>query len=108
MRLLQNDRGEVAGAVGSFTDVTSLVLANEKIALGTDTVKNAMSAQHIRYMKADWTNRNPEVSRLLARYQRSGVPLYVFFPGSGKPAVVLPQLLSKEKVLTAFKAAQGS
>ncbi|QQD18602.1 protein-disulfide reductase DsbD [Spongiibacter nanhainus] len=82
--------------------------ANEKIALGTDTVKNAMSTQHIRYMKADWTNRNAEVSRLLAHYQRSGVPLYVFFPGSGKPAVVLPQLLSKEKVLTAFKAAQGS
>ncbi|WP_374961672.1 protein-disulfide reductase DsbD family protein [Spongiibacter tropicus] len=81
--------------------------ANEKVALGTDTIKDAMAAQHIRYMKADWTNRNAEVSRLLARYKRSGVPLYVFFPGDGKAAVVLPQLLSKEKVLTPFQAAQG-
>ncbi|WP_037508469.1 protein-disulfide reductase DsbD family protein [Spongiibacter tropicus] len=82
--------------------------ANEKVALGTDTIKNAMAAQHIRYMKADWTNRDAEVSRLLARYKRSGVPLYVFFPGDGKAEVVLPQLLSKEKVLTAFQASQGS
>lgn len=82
--------------------------ANEKVALGTDTIKNAMAAQHIRYMKADWTNRDAEVSRLLARYKRSGVPLYVFFPGDGKAEVVLPQLLSKEKVLTAFQAGQGS
>jgi thiol:disulfide interchange protein DsbD len=82
--------------------------ANEKVALGTDTIKNAMTAQHIRYMKADWTNRDAEVSRLLARYKRSGVPLYVFFPGDGKAEVVLPQLLSKEKVLTAFQAGQGS
>ncbi|WP_289083582.1 protein-disulfide reductase DsbD [uncultured Spongiibacter sp.] len=82
--------------------------ANEKVALGTDTIKNAMTAQHIRYMKADWTNRDAEVSRLLARYRRSGVPLYVFFPGDGKAEVVLPQLLSKEKVLTAFKVGQGS
>ena len=82
--------------------------ANEKVALGTDTIKNAMTAQHIRYMKADWTNRDAEVSRLLARYKRSGVPLYVFFPGDGKAEVVLPQLLSTEKVLTAFQAGQGS
>jgi PAS domain S-box-containing protein len=33
VRLLTNDRGTVTGAVGTFTDVTSFVLANEKIAL---------------------------------------------------------------------------
>jgi two-component system response regulator HydG len=32
VRLLRGADGEIAGAVGSFTDVTSLVLANEKIA----------------------------------------------------------------------------
>jgi PAS domain S-box-containing protein len=32
VRLLRDDNGGVSGAVGSFTDVTSLVLANEKIA----------------------------------------------------------------------------
>jgi len=33
VRLLRDDGGEIAGAVGSFMDVTSLVLANEKIAV---------------------------------------------------------------------------
>ena len=80
--------------------------ANEKIALGTDTIKSAMSAQHIRYVKADWTHRDAEVSRLLAKYGRSGVPLYVYFPGDGQE-VVLPQLLSKQTVLTVFATPSG-
>lgn len=33
VRLLRDDQGEIAGAVGSFMDVTSLMRANEKIAL---------------------------------------------------------------------------
>ncbi len=33
VRIIRDDQGRAIGAVGSFTDVTSLVLANEKIAL---------------------------------------------------------------------------
>ena len=33
VRLIRNDQDRVVGAVGSFTDVTSLVIANEKIAI---------------------------------------------------------------------------
>ncbi len=102
---LKSDGGPI------FLDVTAdwciTCKANERVALDTDVVKAAMAERHIRYMVADWTRRDAEVSRLLAQYNRSGVPLYVYFPGGGKPAVVLPQLLSKEKVLAAFNNPQA-
>ena len=35
VRLLQDEHARLIGAVGSFTDVSSLVIANEKIAPST-------------------------------------------------------------------------
>lgn len=101
---LQNDGGAI------FLDVTAdwciTCKANERLVLDTDLVKNTMADQHIRYMVADWTRRDAEVSRLLARYNRSGVPLYVYFPGNGKAPVVLPQILNKDMMISTFTDAQ--
>ena len=55
-------------------------------------------------LKADWTNRAPEISRMLASFDRSGVPLYLLYPRSqngsaaGGPSV-LPQILTERAVL---------
>jgi thiol:disulfide interchange protein/DsbC/DsbD-like thiol-disulfide interchange protein len=73
-------------------------LVNERVALSTQAVKAAFSAGDIAYLKGDWTNRNPEITRMLERYGRSGVPLYLLYPGSGEP-VVLPQILTAATVL---------
>ena len=101
---LQNDGGAI------FLDVTAdwciTCKANERLVLDTDLVKSTMADQHIRYMVADWTSRDAEVSRLLARYNRSGVPLYVYFPGGGKAPVVLPQILNKDMIISTFTDAQ--
>ena len=35
-------------------------------------------------IRADWTNRNPEITKLLAKFGSSGVPLYVLFPAGGQ------------------------
>jgi thiol:disulfide interchange protein len=79
-------------------------LVNEKIALSQDSVIATFKRTGITYLKGDWTNRDEEITRILAEFGRSGVPLYVFYPaGTGKSAnpVVLPQLLTPEIVETA-------
>ena len=73
-------------------------LVNERVALSTEAVKSAFSAGNIAYLKGDWTNRNPEITRILERHGRSGVPLYLLYSGGDEP-VVLPQILTAATVL---------
>lgn len=73
-------------------------LVNERTALASPAVRDAMAARRITYLKGDWTNQNPEITRLLARNGRSGVPLYLLYPGRGE-AIVLPQLLTEASLL---------
>ena len=54
-------------------------LVNERTALSTESVRAALSGKNVVYLKGDWTNRNPEITRLLERFGRSGVPLYVLY-----------------------------
>jgi len=78
-------------------------LVNEKVALSSDEVKQAFAARKISYLVADWTNRNPEITKLLAANARSGVPLYLYYaPGASTP-VVLPQVLTASEIVSAVR-----
>lgn len=79
-------------------------LANERVALSTDAVRGRMKQLGMAYLKGDWTRRDDAITRYLAQYGRSGVPLYVYYPANGDPRV-LPQLLTPETVLAEFDAA---
>jgi thiol:disulfide interchange protein DsbD len=84
-------------------------LANEKAALDRDEVRAAMRAKNITYLKGDWTNRDEDISALLTRHGRSGVPLYLFYPrGSLGPAQLLPQILTPGLLTQAFSAVPDS
>ena len=123
---LERDRGEPAGAPQSasaarterftqarldellaaqrpvFVNMTAAwcitCLVNERAALSSEAVQAAFAAKDIAYLKGDWTNRNPEITRLLEKHGRSGVPLYLLYAGGGEP-VVLPQILTPATVL---------
>ena len=73
-------------------------LVNERTALSTEAVREALAGKNVAYLKGDWTNRNPEITRLLERFGRSGVPLYVLYR-QGREPVVLPQILTPSLVL---------
>jgi len=73
-------------------------LVNERTALSAHSVREAFADKGIAYLKGDWTNRNPEITRLLERFGRSGVPLYVLYR-NGREPVVLPQILTRSLVL---------
>ncbi|MCP8897750.1 protein-disulfide reductase DsbD family protein [Gilvimarinus xylanilyticus] len=92
---------------GVFVNLTAdwclTCLANERITLNTDEIEAAFERYDIATLKGDWTNHDPAITELLEQYQRSGVPLYLWFaPGSKGKADVLPQLLRKQHLLEAF------
>ncbi len=74
-------------------------LVNERAALATQAVQAAFAAKGVAYLEGDWTSRNPEITRLLEKHGRSGVPLYLLYTGDGEPAV-LPQILTPATVLS--------
>ncbi len=77
-------------------------LANEKLALNSDAFRDALQRKGIVYLKGDWTNYDSEITALLNRHGRSGVPLYLLYPGGGREAVILPQILTGQIILNAF------
>ncbi|NGP52903.1 thioredoxin family protein, partial [Thioalkalivibrio sp. XN8] len=77
-------------------------LANERVALSSPRVAAALAAKGVRYLKGDWTRRDSDITAYLESHGRSGVPLYVLYPGQGRDPVVLPQLLTVELVLDAL------
>lgn len=92
-----------------FVDLTAdwclTCKVNERVALDTSKVQSFAQANNIVMLRGDWTRQNPEISKLLAKYGRNGVPLYLMYPaGNTLDAKVLPQILSEKMVLTAMKA----
>ena len=79
-------------------------LANEKLALSSDRFLGVLKENNITYLKGDWTNYNPEITRLLNQHQRSGVPLYLFYPEETDTPMILPQLLTENIVIKAISA----
>jgi thiol:disulfide interchange protein DsbD len=75
---------------------------NKRVALNTDKVKARFSESGVVRMKADWTNRDEQITRALAEFGRNGVPLYVLYDRAGKPTV-LPELLTETTVLAALE-----
>lgn len=71
---------------------------NEASVLESDSVREAFQRRGITKMKADWTNGDPEITKILKQFGRPGVPLYVLYP-AGKAPIVFPELLTQSIVL---------
>jgi len=79
-------------------------LVNERVALRSSAVADAFAKKGVVALKADWTARDPMISRILGSLGRSGVPLYALYP-PGSPSTaptLLPQLLTEGTVIEAI------
>jgi thiol:disulfide interchange protein DsbD len=94
---MQRDRQPVLLNFTAAWCITCLV--NEKVAISRQNVQAQLREKGVVYMKADWTNKDPQITQMLKQYGRSGVPLYLLFPGNGQEAVLLPNILT-EGILT--------
>ncbi len=71
---------------------------NEATVLESNAVREAFQRRGIIKFKADWTNADPAITKILKQFGRPGVPLYVLYP-RGKDPIVFPELLTKSIIL---------
>jgi thiol:disulfide interchange protein/DsbC/DsbD-like thiol-disulfide interchange protein len=74
---------------------------NKVRSFGTSEVIEFFNRNEIHYIEADWTHYNAEITDLLAKYDRSGIPLYLYIDQG--ETMVLPQLLSREDIFQMVK-----
>jgi thiol:disulfide interchange protein len=88
-----------------FVDFTASWCVNCKVnelgPLRNAKVLEAFKNSQIVTLKADWTRRDPVISKTLESFGRTGVPLYVVYPRQGEP-LILPELLTPQILLDAL------
>jgi thiol:disulfide interchange protein DsbD len=96
---------QVAAGRPVFVDFTAAwcvtCQANKRMVLNRDSVREAFAQRGVALLRADWTSRDDEITRELARFGRNGVPLYVLYDGKGA-IHLLPELLTERIVLDAL------
>jgi thiol:disulfide interchange protein/DsbC/DsbD-like thiol-disulfide interchange protein len=78
---------------------------NEANVLESAEVREAFQRHAIVKLKADWTNGDPTITKLLQHFGRPGVPLYVLYPGKDEEPIVFPEVLTKGMVLEKLQTA---
>ena len=75
--------------------------ANKKLVFHSNDVLRTFRSKDIATVRADWTNKDPQITAELAKYHRSAVPFnLIWFPDRPDP-VILPALLTPGIVLNA-------
>lgn len=91
---LSESRGESRPIFLYFTaDWCVTCKVNEAAAIDRAETAAAFDKAGIKVMVGDYTRRDPDITRFLAKHGRSGVPLYLYYPKGGEPQV-LPQILT--------------
>ena len=82
---------------------------NEKTVLADSEVEDAFREHGVRTMKGDWTRKDPEITEILRRHDRAGVPFYAVYP-AGRPdqVIVLPEIINKRLVIESIEKAGPS
>lgn len=97
-------RGEVV-----FVDVTAdwclTCQANKVLVLDRDPVADALTAEGVIAMRADWTRPDEGISRYLASFDRYGIPFNAVYGPGAPDGIVLSELLSTEAVMEALRQA---
>jgi len=70
--------------------------ANDKLALSRPVVKKYLAENNIKYIVADWTNRDDNILKVLKEYGRTGVPLYLYWKPGLEETVILPAILTED------------
>jgi thiol:disulfide interchange protein DsbD len=72
---------------------------NEANVLEASAVRAAFERHGITKIKADWTNADPAITKILKQFGRPGVPMYVLYPGNHAEPILFPELLTQNLIL---------
>jgi len=79
---------------------------NERAVLGSQSVKDSLKQTNAVVLRADWTDGDDQITELIHKFGRSGVPLYVIFsPNRPDQPLVLPEVLTPQMVVDGLHAA---
>ena len=76
---------------------------NEATVLESTAVREAFQRRGIVKIKADWTNADPAITKILKQFGRPGVPMYVLYPGNNAEPILFPELLTQSLILEKFE-----
>lgn len=77
-----------------------MVLADAEVA-------RRLNGPDVSPMLADWTRPDPAISAYLQRFGRYGIAFNVVYGPAAPDGIVLPELLTRERVLQALDEALG-
>lgn len=93
-----------------FVDVTADWCAtckvNERLVLETDETAALFARYQVVAMQADWTNRNDDIARYLASFDRYGIPFYALYRPGQEPHV-FSELLRGGRLEEAIRNSAG-
>ena len=72
---------------------------NEAKVLEATAVRGAFQRLGVTRIKADWTNADPAITKILKQLGRPGVPMYVLYPGNHAEPILFPELLTQNLIL---------
>ncbi len=76
--------------------------SNKAFVFSSDRVRTELRRRGVVLLRADWTNKDPQITETLASFNRSAVPFdLIYAPGRPDP-IILPELLTPDIVLNAL------
>jgi thiol:disulfide interchange protein DsbD len=76
---------------------------NERVAINTSEVSEIFDEKNVAALKADWTSRDDEITKALAKFGRNSVPLYVIYAKNFDEPIILPEVLTTGIILDALE-----
>ncbi|WAC75851.1 thioredoxin family protein [Roseateles sp. SL47] len=77
--------------------------ANKKLVFSSSEMKDYVRDHKVALLRADWTNADPRITAELAKWKRGAVPFNLVYGSKHAEPVILPEVLTPEIVLRAFK-----
>jgi thiol:disulfide interchange protein DsbD len=74
---------------------------NKRLVLNDRVVRDAFARRGVTLLRADWTRRDPAITRALAALGRNGVPVYALYR-PGRLPLLLPEVLRTQLVVDAL------
>ncbi|WP_413561440.1 protein-disulfide reductase DsbD family protein [Bdellovibrio sp. HCB209] len=102
-KAIEADRNSGQAVFIDFTAAWCITCqVNKKLVLNTDDIQQLFKDQNVKLYKADWTDKDPVITKALARFGRNSLPLYIYYSATDKEPKILPEILTKQIINDLF------